>query len=296
MKFPFTKLVTKVVALCSTDQRHPLLEHPYFDAELSELQATDSYAAVRIPVTAEKGDVSRFLDRATVDDARKQKAESLPAPKPKKGEVVDGSFPNLAKLWPTKLGFTVGLDVKLLANIAGAIGTDRVMLGFQAEGAERKAILVRPLLNSGPFMGKRALDDVPKGAVALPEGLLMPILLPLEATAAQKKPAGKKNEPAGLNGDTRHDAAVKAAATRRANKEAAEAATAPKSKKGQAKVAEGDVAKALREAFKQTASKKPAAKKGATNGKSAFGKGSEARRQAALKAAQTKRERLAAAK
>jgi hypothetical protein len=294
VKFTYTKATPKVAAVCSRDESKPELCHPFLNVELGELQATDRYMAVRVPVEVEKGETTGPLDVKLIADGQKIKASAIKIPKKAK-DRPNVKFPELPTLWPSakeianpafRVGFNAGLLKKITDALESADGL--VELIFPSYSKDGTPDALKPIIVRARVAEPR--KDGPKGSVAQPEALLMPVRLGGEVVAVPAKaPATAKAAPT----SDRSAAAFKAAETRRRNKEAAN---------GNGGKSKGK--KAVAAAVRQVAKKQPGdittaagrrAKTKPTNGKADFGKGSPARLAAAAKAAATRRARLAAA-
>lgn len=187
MKFIYgrERRLPKILAACSKDKAKPGLTHPYFNAELGEIQASDSYIAVRLPVEPEKGDASGWLVVDKVKEAIASRAASLSAKKSAHAKLT-GKFPNLQSLWPTEEqidnGFRIGFSPELLKSMIAAIdalgsgGSYTVgELIFPAYSEPRAPHALRPMLFR--VRGGDLRTDGPDGSVEQPEALLMPIRL-----------------------------------------------------------------------------------------------------------------------
>jgi hypothetical protein len=182
MKFSFTKTLPKITAACSTDKNYPTLQHVHLNVELGELQATNSYLAVRIPVKPERGDASGPLSPDAVEAAIKGKVASLKANKraqPK--HTAELGYPAFGGFWPSledveASSFRVGLNLALVRSIIGALGANGVELVFPAYNGDgpnpQRPILIRPIGH-----GYTPRENGPTGSVSLPEAVLMPIKL-----------------------------------------------------------------------------------------------------------------------
>jgi hypothetical protein len=309
MKFSYTRGLPKITAACSTDKSRPVMCDLHLDAELGELQATDSFIAARIPVELEKGDTSGPIAAKEIVAARKAKAESLKTPKrPKAKKDQPPAYPNLAQLWPTgkEVGtpaFRVGLNASLLAKLAEAIGTrdGQVELLFPGFGKDTGPNPHRPIFVRASHAPDEVREDGPDGSVSAPEGLIMPIRLvgADPAPPAAKANAKTKASSAGSarTASDRSEAARKAAETRRRNAAAAAGNGKQPAAKPKTAKANGRKTRDIAATVRGVAGTKP---KQARSGRSAkqqangdFGKGSDRRRQAALKAAETRRQKLA---
>jgi len=195
MRYSFNSKPPKVKAACSSDASRPVLTYAYLDAERAELQATDSYIAVRVPVELEPGDASGFVPCEALERSRKRDAGSLrlngsadvmgeyqaaDSPEPPLASFARpdlGQFPNLPALWPeTPVSFRVGINAKFLLQVAEALGAEdtAVTLEFHGYGPDGhtpnplRAIVVQP------HRGTTGRED-PVLGIKQAEGLLMPI-------------------------------------------------------------------------------------------------------------------------
>ena len=199
MRYTFTSKPAKVSAAAGRDWSRPALTHVYFDAEAGELRATDSYIAVRMPVSPDYGDTSGWVSTDALERSRKADAGGLglngaavaygPAGDTEPVEPDDisrrgvASFPrpdvgtpaNLEQLWPQdRDGFTVGINAGFLKRLADALGAKDgvVELTFQADNQDRPNPLRAILVRTRDHSTERA--DGCKG-LAAPEGLIMPV-------------------------------------------------------------------------------------------------------------------------
>ena len=140
------------------DESRPALTQVYLDCEKSEVRVTDSYRAARFPVALDEGDTSGPIPLEALKAARKVKALTsircngvvevrmgrgehasepfLTMPRP----AMAGQFPNLDQIWDgcnTSDGFEVGLNAKMLFDLAKAMGTDTIRLSFTCNPALR---------------------------------------------------------------------------------------------------------------------------------------------------------------
>jgi hypothetical protein len=175
--------------LCvSKDKQRPVLTHLYLRIvkgrgksakPVGTLEATDSYRAVRLPVTLDDGDTEGFIPADVYKAARKlggwiQANDSLVTadgttyPRPALGQ-----WPKLEQLWPAETAeLEVGLNALFLWELAQALGSEQVRLRFMptedGDPDNGRAILVEPLRGDG---------------VAGGQGLLMPIKLSVGGAA-----------------------------------------------------------------------------------------------------------------
>lgn len=199
MRYTFTSEPAKVSAAAAKDPSRPALCQAWFDADAGELRATDSYIAVRMPVSPDPGDTSGWLDVETLERSRKRdgggiacngsavvydtcgvagmrepdEVERLKVATYDRPDV--GTPPNLEQLWPEdRHGFTVGLNAGFLKRLADALGsTDgRVELTFQEDSQGRPNPLRAILVRTSSRETERA--DGCSG-LAAPEGLIMPV-------------------------------------------------------------------------------------------------------------------------
>jgi hypothetical protein len=166
--------------VASRDETRPLLRHPYLDVGEgeAELQATDSYGAVRFPVEVQDDETAGAVPAEALKAARKRgpipklvvlagevaevvedgsrNGSLLSIRRPDAGGIpgqIGRSFPDLRALWPEDddVGFEVGIDAELLARVAKAMGTGgRVRLRFMKERGDGRPIRVDPIGHEGP--------------------------------------------------------------------------------------------------------------------------------------------------
>lgn len=199
MRYTFTSKPPKVAAAASRDVSRPALTAAWFDDTAGELRATDSYLAVRMPVSPDYGDTAGWVSVDTLERSRKRDAGavalngaatvydpagSLDPVEPEQAERCAvatfprpdlGQFPNLEQLWPEdRDGFTVGLNAGFLKRLADALGADDsvVELTFQSDRNDRPDPL-RPILVRTKDHSSERGDGCT--GVAAPEGLLMPV-------------------------------------------------------------------------------------------------------------------------
>lgn len=127
------------------------------------LEATDSYALVRIEVTDAEGDTDGLIPAAAVKTARMNKynhelsANSVVEVTDGKTDAVlrfdrpEGQFPNAGALIPDDedIGFRIGVNVQYLLKLAKALESDELELQFQnvpnGEPNPLKPIRVKPI-------------------------------------------------------------------------------------------------------------------------------------------------------
>lgn len=182
---------------------------PYFDAELGELQATDSYIAVRTPVEVEKGDVTGFVDAKLVDAAVKEKTDGIRAAKsgrPSFDEYPNAKPPKLGVVWPTPQqideGFRVAINAKNLQRAINALGggsgpNNAVEFVFPAFTEPLAPHAFKPIILRVPDSPRRGKS--PKGAVDQAEALVMPIRMngaqvPSGAAGDMTEPTNRTNQ------------------------------------------------------------------------------------------------------
>ena len=148
-------LRTKLEKLVSKDQSRPVLTHLYLrivgegEGRRGFLEGTDSYKLGRVPVELEPGDTEGFIPAEVITAARKAKADGIRANGSLEleafGKVVatfprtfEGQFPNtdqLLELEPAMIDggrWTIGLNPKLLLELAAGMGAETVTLEFTA--------------------------------------------------------------------------------------------------------------------------------------------------------------------
>lgn len=177
--------LTKVV---SKDDSRPTLRCAYLDVDRQVLEATDSYRLASIAVEIEEDDVSGLVPAEALAALKKATKRGYPEPSLHcwKQVVVlrderqgirqewtrpEGQFPNIPSLIPSedvRHEFRVGLNAKMLADLAAGLGSekDTVVLQF-VQGAGNDPNPHRPILVSVP-----GHTDPESGA---PVGLLMPV-------------------------------------------------------------------------------------------------------------------------
>ena len=159
----------------SRDKMRTAITEPYLKG--GYLWATDSYSLTRIPVEVEDGDVDGFVTADALKMARKASGKNRPAiigangsqtvgevtmPRPELGE-----FPNTEQLIPSddREEIVIGLNPKLLLNIAQALGADTVRIRIDADSPNMKPYVIEALQGSSLKGDDRM-------------GLLMPVRLP----------------------------------------------------------------------------------------------------------------------
>ena len=147
----------KIELACSTDKQRAAICNPYLeiDDKGARMIATNGQILAIVPVDPQEGDKAGLVPVDAIKDARKAKPASLPeATLACNGNVklLDGrqyprpdfAFPNYRAVLPAEnrpAKFTVGIDAKLLWELAQAMGTQGVTLEFENE---LSAIKVRP--------------------------------------------------------------------------------------------------------------------------------------------------------
>jgi hypothetical protein len=244
----FINDVPKLNNVASKDATTPTLMDAHLDTELGELQATDTYVAVRIPVEVEKTDTSGPVAIAELTAAAKAKAPALKIPKrPKAKKDQPGPYPKLAAIWPDadaikKPAFKVGINANYLKAVADALGakTGMVELIFPADKGDGWPNPMRAIVVHATKDFQKPGDDGEVAEALLrpivvepleeadtnPEGLVMPIRVADAVTSPPKgkKPSGKdaKSTAAKPADDSGLTPAQKAWQTRKANADAAD--------------------------------------------------------------------------
>lgn len=199
MRYTFTRKAPKVSAAAAKDPSRPALTAAWYDVEAGELRATDSYIAVRMPVSPDPGDASGWVGVDALERSRKRDGGGISTAgdvavydtlgvKGERGqdEVVRltvatfprpdlGTAPNLPQLWPAERGsFRIGLNAAYLKRLADALGSDdgRVILTFQDDESGRPNPMRAIVVTTWDAAGER--DDGCAG-LSSPEGLCMPI-------------------------------------------------------------------------------------------------------------------------
>lgn len=181
-----TKRSPEIERVTSKDKARPALTHAYLNTERGTLEATNSYAAVVVPVEIEEGDESGLIPAEALKAQRKASKYteaslsvngnvSLATPEGeqswKKGE---GQFANLHQLTPTEWSnFRIALNPKFLLELAQALGDpESVTLEFvrQTDKDEGEDVGSFP----SPLRPMRV--TVPRGGDSY--GILMPIRIP----------------------------------------------------------------------------------------------------------------------
>ena len=177
----------KVEKVASKDRSRPVLAHLFVregdEPGSGTLEATDSYALVRVPVELDEGDTAGFVTSATLTEARKGAVggeveltvNGSVSYRTKEGGEVSatrpepGKFPDTAQLFPSELStFEVGLNPKLLLGLAEAMGSaDRVKLTFARKSGSSVACDSDPL--------RPILVEPLTGGVDGANGILMPV-------------------------------------------------------------------------------------------------------------------------
>jgi len=199
MRYTFTPKPPKVAAATSTNASRPALTGAWLDTEAGELRATDSYIAVRMPVSIDSGDADGWVTADTLERSRKRDGGGIACngsasvyTLPYGGEepsveateaLTVGTFPrpnlgqnpNLPSLWPVERdGFTVGINAGFLKRLAEALGAkdDVVHLTFQ-QGDDYGSNPLRAILVTTPDGSTERGDG--RTGLAHPEGLIMPV-------------------------------------------------------------------------------------------------------------------------
>ena len=148
----------KIEKLVSTDQSRPVLTHTHLSikGEDAFLEATDSFALVRLPVTLDEHDTAGFIPVEAIVEARKTKAVGLTANDDvvrveKGGRAVEwkredvGSWPDSDRLIPEASETYICFDAGLLHDLALALGTKGVRVFVPESGSGVKPIRVEAL-------------------------------------------------------------------------------------------------------------------------------------------------------
>lgn len=173
MKLPKNCLVEKVA---SQDLTRPTIGAPYLDIDdqrTAHVISTNGAALVSIPVAIDVEDCSGYLPASALKEARKleKKSELVNISCNGSAKVINGAtyprgegqFPNWRQIMPKEDGKTVlALNARLLYELAQALGTEGVVLTFDAD----KPIAVRAA----------ATRDVKPASLGA-RGVLMPIHL-----------------------------------------------------------------------------------------------------------------------
>lgn len=199
MRYTFTSKPAKVAAAASKDEARPALTGAWLDTEAGELRATDSYIAVRMPVSIDAGDADGWLTADALERSRKRDGGGIAAcgradvftlvngvdepgteyveahtvasyPRPNLGTP-----PNLPQLWPVDdSGFTVGINAGFLKRAADAVGSSDgvVYLTFQKDEAGNPNPL-RPIIVRTPGAALERPDG--RHGLARPEAIVMPV-------------------------------------------------------------------------------------------------------------------------
>jgi hypothetical protein len=167
-------LKSRIEKVASKDQSRPALASCYLRAGTAgtgTLEATDSYKFVRVPVVMDEGDVEGFIPVEAFAAARKNRAGylncngSIEVPGGPTFPRQDcGQFPDSTRLFPEQpVAFTVGLNAKLLYELAQGLGTDTVQVSF-VQGADGPDPLRPMIVTPANGLGIEGAD-----------GILMPI-------------------------------------------------------------------------------------------------------------------------
>ena len=144
MKLPKNCLVEKVA---SQDSTRPAIGAPYLDIDekrTAHIIATNGAALVKIPVEIDGEDCAGYLPAVALKEARKlaKKFDSVDLVCNGSAKLLNGAtyprgegqFPNWRQVMPKEEGKTVlALDARLLYELAQALGTEGVVLTFDAD-------------------------------------------------------------------------------------------------------------------------------------------------------------------
>lgn len=303
MKFPYTKLGKISNAVSKAKDAPTSLKHVNFDADRGELQASDSFIAVRVPVQPEKADRTGLLMAEQVVVGEQVPARKADHVKLAKGEKA---FPDLPSFWPTdaemrKATQPICINVELLRKAAEAVGANKGHVEVIFLGVD-KPVLVRPILKSdAPEIGADISRRDSAQGVTVPEALVMPLRPTQEveelakATQSTKSTKSTKSTTATASVSAIADdedvssltPGQKAARTKRLAKEAAAAAAPKNGKKATSKGA--DIGEALKQAVGAAATKAKAKPAASTNGKAKATWTPEVLAERARKAAETRK-------
>jgi len=165
------RIFPKLTKIVSKDQSRPILTQMLLDTEKSVLVGTDSYKLACIPVDVENEDVTGLVPAAILDafvkahkkrdhvkpslhcletdfilaavDNRQTWSRQSDSPI---GEDALKQFPKTDLLFPEDLfEFEIGLDTKLLRELAEGIGCDDVKLVFAKEKDGYRPSALRPV-------------------------------------------------------------------------------------------------------------------------------------------------------
>lgn len=156
MKLPKDCLLEKI---CSKDATRPAISAPYLDVDAersAHVIATNGAAMAKIPVSIDPLDVAGYVPVGALKEARKLAKKDNESALALNGtaQTTNGAtfpresaetFPNWRQVWPKLEGkIQVSFDARLLYELAQAMGTEGVILTFDA-GAP---ISVRPSATS----------------------------------------------------------------------------------------------------------------------------------------------------
>lgn len=157
MKLPKDCLLEKI---CSKDATRTTLAAPYLDIDadrFANVISTNGAAMAKVPVAIDPLDVAGYVPVAALKEARKLAKRDNEATLALNGTAQtsngatfpresNATFPNWRQVWPKAEGKTeVAFDARLLYDLAQAMGTEGVILTFDA-GAP---IAVRPTSTKG---------------------------------------------------------------------------------------------------------------------------------------------------
>lgn len=160
----------KIEAVTSRDTKRATLSVPYFRG--GNLWATDGRAMVKLPVESDETDTEGWVSVDALKAARKLSGRrdtvsihlngtatlcnGVTFPRPNY-ETMGGNWPNCERVFDDAMGketkFSIAFDVKLLASIADAMGTDKVRLEMTDENT---VIRVYPVIYA-PNMNARGV-------------------------------------------------------------------------------------------------------------------------------------------
>lgn len=160
-----TPKLPDLTKVASKDKSRPVLSCAYLDTERQVIEATDSYRLVSIPVEIEEGDVSGLIPIEAMKAFQKahKKTAIYPSLVCRETEVelvnhydgtaqtwkrkVEGTFPNVPELIPEDVHpFRIGLNAKLLGDLAAGMGTETVEIQFVADRESREPSALRPMI------------------------------------------------------------------------------------------------------------------------------------------------------
>jgi hypothetical protein len=145
MKLPKNCLVEKVA---SQDATRAAITLPYLDIDAersAHIISTNGAAMVKLPVEITAEDVAGYVPTAALKEGRKlaKKFDSVDLVCNGSAKLLNGAtypresretFPNWRQVWPKEEGkITLALDAALLYELAQAMGTEGVVLTFDAD-------------------------------------------------------------------------------------------------------------------------------------------------------------------